>query len=74
MITNQLACFMFIDCKFVTELNQHYLLPMGEIFQVRFHIFYSKILSAVHSEGPTPLTVSYDFIEDHTSPATEKHC
>lgn len=30
MIINKLACFMFTDCKLVTEINQHHLLPVGE--------------------------------------------
>lgn len=30
MIINKLACFMFTDCKLVTEINQHHLWPVGE--------------------------------------------
>lgn len=30
MIINKLAYFMFTDCKLVSEINQHHLLPVGE--------------------------------------------
>lgn len=30
MIISRLACFMFTDCKLVTEINQHHLRPVGE--------------------------------------------
>lgn len=30
MIINKLACFMFTECKLVTEINPHHLLPVGE--------------------------------------------